>query len=306
MKKTFVSIVAAASLAMSAFTIVPAMAQDVPVLKVCSGKKGGVYDFSAEVLKSQLAGSVQVENINTAGSWENLQKIDAGACDAAFTQSDGLYLYGKENPNAFNLIVLDNDLYTEYFHLICNRKSGVEEFADLNKNTPVYNGGRGSGSDITLRGLILSDTENGGGDYKEVPIINEGGAAALIKLNGGKGACMAYTGAPGSKFISNDATKFSSNLVIVPVEDKDFNDAEYTDSNGNTESVWTNIEMPYNSYTKLMPSGAFGRKDVATTGVMASIVVSSEWAEANSDAFGEVGLAIPDVKNIVRSEKKLQ
>jgi TRAP transporter TAXI family solute receptor len=301
----FKKMIMGAALALAAMAGV-AMAQDVPTLKFCSGAKGGVYDFTAEVLKQQLAGTVDVVNVNTAGSMENLQKIASGDCDAAAAQSDSLYLYGKENPNALDLIVLENSLYTEYFHLICNRKSGVTQFSDLNKGTLVYSGGRGSGSDVSLRGLIASDIENGGADYKEVPISNEGGAAALIKLNGGKGACLAYTGAPGGKFVTGDASRFAESLVIVPVEDKDFNDAEYTDSNGVKQSVWSNVVMPYSSYGKLMPSGTFGRKDVNTMGVAAEIVISSAWSTANPDAFGEVGLSIPDVKNLVRSTKKLQ
>lgn len=298
-KKMFLSIAFAAA----AMFATSAMAQDAPVLKFCGGAKGGVYDFTANVLASQLADSVRVEVVNTKGSWENLQKIASGECDAGMTQSDGLYLYSQENPNALELFPLDENLYTEYFHLICNRKSGVTQFSDLNKETTVYSGGRGSGADTTLRGLIASDVQYGGGDYKDVPLSNEGGVPALIKLNGGKGACMAYTGAPGSKFITGDASKFADNLVIVPVEDKDFNDAEYTDSNGNKQSVWSNVVMPYSSYGKLMPSGTFGRKDVNTMGVASEVVISQKWSTENPDAFGEVGLAIPDVKNIVRSQK---
>ena len=49
-----------------------------PTLKFCSGAKGGVYDYTAEVLTQQLQGSVDVVNVNTAGSWENLQKIASG------------------------------------------------------------------------------------------------------------------------------------------------------------------------------------------------------------------------------------
>ena len=301
-KKTLISFAIAAGVMFGA----AGSASAEPVLKFCSGKKGGVYDFTAEVLKQQLAGTIAVENINTAGGGENLKKIASGDCDAAAVQSDSLYLYGKENPNALDLIVLEEKMYTEYFHLICNRKSGVTQFSDLNKNTIVYTGGRGAGSDDTFRGLIRADVENGGGDYKDVPPSNEGGAAALIKLNGGKGACLAYTGAPGSKFITGDASKFADNLVIVPVEDKDFNDAEFTDSSGVKQSVWSNVVMPYSSYGKLMPSGTFGRKDVNTMGVSSEIVISSQWSTENSDGFGDVGLAIPDVKNIVRSTKNLQ
>jgi TRAP-type uncharacterized transport system substrate-binding protein len=295
-----------AALALATMAGTAAMAQETPTLKFCSGTKGGVYDFTAEVLKQQLAGTVNVVNVNTEGSGDNLKKIASGDCDASMAQSDALYLYGKENPNALDLIVLESNLYTEYFHLICNRKSGVTQFSDLNKSTVVYSGGKDSGHAITLRGLIAADVENGGADYKEVPIDNGGGAAALIKLNGGKGACLAYTGAPGGKFVTGEASKFAETLVLVPVEDKDFNDAEYTDSNGVKQSVWTNVVMPYSSYGKLMPSGTFGRKDVNTMGVASEIVISSAWSTANPDAFGEVGLSIPDVKNLVRSTKKLQ
>jgi len=288
--------------------VVPAMAQsNVPTLKFCAGVKGGNYEFTALQLQKQLKGQVNVEVVPTAGSWENLQKVSSGECDGALAQSDALYLFSKENASGLNIQTLEPNLYSEMFVLLCNRNSGVKEFSGLTKSTKVYTGGRGSGSDVTLRGLIRADIDNGGGDYKEVPLDNEGGASALVKLNGGQGACMAYTGSPGNQFMKN-AEKFADNLVVVQVEDKDFNDVVYKDNKGNSLSVWNDdVEIPSNAYGKLMPSGAvYGYKSVPTVAVTAAIVLSNAWAEQHPEDFGEVGLTIPDVKKLVRSAKGLQ
>lgn len=304
MKKTLMGAVLVAATMFGAGAV---MAQDAkPTLKFCTGAKGGNYDFTGQVLQSELSGAIDVVLVPTAGSYENLQKIAAGDCDAGISQSDAIYLYNKEFANALNVYTLDS-LYSEYFHLLCNRHSGVENFSDLNSKTIVFSGGRGSGADVTLRGLIRADIEEGGGDYKDVPIRNEGGAAALVKLNGGQAACMAYTGAPGSQ-IMRDAEKFAENLVLVPVQDKDFNDVTFTDKNGQSLSVWDeSFEIPDDAYGNILPSGnVYGHKAVPTVGVQAIVVLGSAWAEANPDAFGTLGLALPDVKNIVRSKKGLK
>lgn len=302
MKKIFVTLAAAL---VGALSMTGVAAADQPTLKFCTGSATGNYEYTGQTLAAQLRGDVKVETVQTAGSWENLDKIKNGDCDGAVVQSDALYLYTQENVNAINVFTMDT-LYTEYFHLLCNRSSGVEEFGDLNSKTLVFSGGRGSGADVTLRGLIRADKENGSDDYKDVPISNEGGTGALVKLSGGAAACLAYTGTPGAKFLSSDAEKFGENLVLVPVVDRHFDDVVYTDKNGKKISVWNKGELTYDSYNKIMPSGFTGRKNVSTMTVTAVVVVSDKWVNDNPDAFGAVGLAIPDVKKLVRSAKGLK
>lgn len=284
-----------------------AHAGDLPTLKVCTGAKGGIYEYFGATLQKQLRDSIDVQLIPSTGSWDNLQKIASGACDAGLSQSDNLYAFSKESVDALNIQVMDGNLYTEYFTMICNRGSGVGSFADLNGKTPVYTGGRGSGSDVSLRTLIQVKADAGYKELKNVPLDNEQSLAALIKLNGGQGSCLAYVGAPGGQFMRN-AQKFSENLVIVPVDDKSFSSLAYKDKKGISTPVWnTDAKITSDAYGKLMPDGKlWGKKDVPTVGISATFLVSNAWTETNPESFGNLGLTLPDVKNIVRSNKGLQ
>jgi len=294
----------AVAMSLSTFATTPVLAQSEPV-KVCTASKGGNYEYVGLKLQEALRGQTDIEVVNTAGSWDNLERMARGECDAAVVQSDALYVYGKEagNLDYFNL----GALYTEYVHLLCNRKSGVEEWADLNKNTKVFSGGRGSGADVTARGLIQADAEFGNKSYVGVPLLNEQNPdVSLMKVKGGAAECLVYVGSKGNKFMGTNAQKLANDLVLRPVEDKDFNDVTLTDDNGVTMSVWTPVEMPYSTYEKLMPTGVFGRKDVPTIGVTAMLIVSSNLVEQNPDAYAAIGFGIEDAVKVVRADKKVE
>lgn len=275
-------------------------------LNVCTGGSGGNYEYTGKLLQKQLvSASINVNVINTKGSWENLVKMDSGECDAAIVQSDAVYTYEKENGpvEAFSI----GDMFTEYVHLLCRRASDIEDIGDLSTNTKVYVGPVGSGANVSMRGMILADKEYGGDAYSKIPLLNEGGdKSSLVKLKGGAADCMVYTAAPGTKFMTTEAQKFGEDLVLVPIVDKDFNDVVNKDVNGVETSVWRPVTMNYNVYKTIMPSGLFGRKDVDTFGVNAQFLVSQKWEKQNGDAFGEVGYYLEDVKNQLRADRKLE
>jgi hypothetical protein len=182
-------------------------------------------------------------------------------------------------------------------------------FPDLGNSTKIYSGGNGSGADVTLRGLIRADQENGGGDYVGLPIVNStNNDVALINVKGMKDGvkCLFYVGSKGNKFLTVNGEKVAKDVQLVPIEDKDFNDVTMTDSNGNEISVWTPVEMPSDTYENLMPSGLFGNKSLSTIGVDAHFILSDAWSTANPDAYATIGLGIDDVSNIVRTDKGLE
>lgn len=274
-------------------------------MKVCSGASGGNYEFTAKTIQSQLKGMMEVEVINTAGSWENLQKLTSGECDVAISQSDAIFLWEQEN-GKFGYADIGS-LYTEYAHLLCNKDSRIKEFSDLNETSKVYGGGKGSGSEITLKGLIKADTEYGNGSYTKVQILNEiDPRVALVKVKSGAADCLAYTGSKGNKFMSTDAEKLSASLQLVPIVDKDFNDVEMVTSSGDEISVWSPTEMPSDTYKSLMPSGWMGNKSLDTVAVTARLLASEKWVESNPSEFATLGLEIDGIANIVRAEKKLE
>lgn len=274
---------------------------------LCGGSKGGVYDYTALQLQSQVDKSiVNVVPVNTTGSGENLKAIADGSCDGAIVQSDAIFVYTKDN-GPISYVDL-GPLYTEFVHLVCRRASNVTNLSDLTANTKVMIGKDGSGSNITYRGLVFADKTDGGDAYSKIPVLNEGGdTASLVKLKGGNAGatCMIAVSAPGGKFLSNDVEKFSADLIVTPLYDKDFNDVTITDVNGQSSSVWTPVELAGSTYKKIMPSGVFTNKSVDTIGVNARLIVSEKWMNENPDAFGEVGLKLIDAIKIVKADKKV-
>jgi hypothetical protein len=171
-------------------------------------------------------------------------------------------------------------------------------------------GKEGSGSQVTWRGLVLADKENGADAYSKIPVIYDGGSKkSLVDLAARKNGatCMFYVGTPGSTFMTNEAQNFADKLVLVPVVDKDFNDITVTDDQGNESSVYTPATLSYDSYTKIMPSGVFGQDDVDTIAVTAKFFVSKQWAEnpENEDAYGDVGFNFPEVLKSLKADKNL-
>lgn len=128
----------------------------------------------------------------------------------------------------------------------------------------------------------------------------------IAVCDGGAAECLVYVGSKGNKFMGTNAQKLANDLVLRPVEDKDFNDVEMTDDNGVKMSVWNAVEMPYSTYEKLMPTGMFGRKDIPTIGVTAMLIVSSALVEQNPDAYAAIGFGIEDAIKIVRADKKVE
>lgn len=294
MNKTL--ILSGAAIALSLFAG-SAMAQE-NVINVCTAKKGGNYEYTGAVIKGFLEGTYTVNVINTLGSVDNIKKINSGECDIAIVQSDALFAYEKDS-GAINGSELGS-LYREYAHLICRRDTGIDEISDLNEKTKVMIGKEGSGSQVTWRGMVLADKEEGGDDYSKIPVVY---ADSIVKLNAGDAACMITTATPGHKSLSVDAEKFGDKLVLVPIEDKDFNDITVTDSNGNVSSVYNEAELPYSSYKKLMPTGALGRKDVATFSVTAKVIISEKAENEKPEIYDAVGMILPDVQKILVADK---
>lgn len=290
-------------LAGSALFLMTAAAQAAP-LNVCTGKAGGNYEYTGKIIQEYLRGSFEVNIVNTAGSIENAKKIDSGECDVAILQSDAMYTLEKDGEKIKGEPV--GDLYDEYAHLICRRKANIDDIGKLNDKTKIMIGEKGSGAQVSWRGMVLADKEEGGDAYSNIPPVYSGGdKSSLVKLVNGDATCMFYMGTPGAKFMTNDVQKLSKDLVLVPIIDKDFDDIEMTNGDGETSSVWRKGTLPYSSYDKIMPTGMLGRKDVQTITVTAKLVVSDKIMNENDDVYGELGFIVPDIRKRLAADKGL-
>src|SRR4051812_23829970 len=66
-------------------------------VKLCTGKTTGNYYKAGTLVKQQLS---SVEIIATNGSMDNLQRLARGECDAAIAQSDAVFVYENQHPDA--------------------------------------------------------------------------------------------------------------------------------------------------------------------------------------------------------------
>lgn len=294
-----------AATALVVATCTPAVAQttntvtsSLPVVNYCSGGSGGNYEYSGRELSRQVRSQVDVQVINTRGSWDNLERIESGECDMGIVQSDALYVWETEG-NPFNFRV-SKPMFTEYVHMICRRDLGVDSIQELDENASIYAGEIGSGANVSIRGMIAADEEHGGSEFTGFALRNEGGEAAAVFLADGDADCMIFTAAPGTTFM-NTVERFSDDLVMITVEDKDFNDVVVEDSGGNEVSVWTPVTLPGDSYGDIMPGGLFGNSSVDTFGVQATLVFNEDWVQSNREVFTDLRLAIQDLSNIIRS-----
>lgn len=292
------------ALAAFSYTAGAAFAENKTV-NICTGGKGGNYELTGLIMQNQIRSAVNVNVINTKGSWDNLTKLQSGECDAAVVQSDAIYVWEKERGKLSTINM--SDMFKEYVHLLCRRKAELSDISDLTEKDKIFAGEVGSGANVSFRGLINAEKEEGYDSYSKLPLLNEGGRSTLVKLKGGLGTCLVYTASPGTPFMTNDAQTFSDDLALVPITGKYFSRVVLTDENGNESPVWKPAEIDGKVYGKIMPTGFFGgNKNVETFSVDAKFIISAKYAAENDDVFGEIGFALPDVQNILRAEKGLE
>ena len=85
-----------------------------PSLTLCTGGAKGNYFFSGMQIREQAKGALNVEVINTKGTWDNLQKMARGECDAAIIQGDGWSVWNARNKSASLDLERVDVLYKEY------------------------------------------------------------------------------------------------------------------------------------------------------------------------------------------------
>jgi len=274
----------AAAVMLAAFTATPAFAGK---LNFCGGPDGGNYNRAAVEIKNQAAGAggVDLTVYGTAGSWENLQRLSKGECDAALVQNDALRVFRAKNPTAAFNIERAGTLYVEHVHFLCNSavaKDGLKRIPDLKKDKHVIAiGPAGSGSSVTWDSFILADQKLYG-DIRTVPLA---GLRALEKVkDGSEVSCMLFTSALNSSFVSNDMNAKENNgkVALIPANDGDFDNAK--DEKG--KPLYSYTQIPGGTY-KNIQTGVFSSA-VKTVGVDAVIVFNAAWIDANSkdyDAF---------------------
>ena len=268
-----------------------------PTFKLCTADPNGNYHRFGTLLKSSAALGVNVELVNTAGSMENLALLQADKCDGAYVQRNAFTVYAERNPSGSYYFERLATPALEYAHMVCNRDSDVDDVGDLAGKTLLV-GEPGSGTEVTWSEFVGMDS-----NYAGVTTRKEGGSRALQQVATGQADCMMYVASLNTELMQT-ANSMGDRLVLVPVNDWDFNDKKYgggklfqghLDQSG--ERVYEFQHVPDDQYNNIQDGIFFS--EVETLTVPVDMVASLEWSEKNKTAYSYLIEAVLESQNTI-------
>lgn len=248
-------------------------------IRLCTGSDGGPYAVAGRLIASMAKNDPNITVtvvVDTGGTWANVQKTILGEeCDAMIGQPDGAALLKRQNPGAATKMKPVADLHREYLHGLCSKESGVGDIGDLESNPKgnrysIALGDAGSGAWLIWQNFVAEDA-----DYGEVPVTTESGVIALASVASGTGTtCMLQPAALGNSIVQQADEMFGDGLVLVGVNDKDFNDA--VDPQG--KLLYEFSKIPSGTYPNNL-QGWFSGKTTVTW--LAKVYVNSDRLSAD-------------------------
>ena len=260
-------------------TYVKANAADVPNVTICTGGKDNPYDRSAKYI-AQFTKQLNVQSVNTEGSWEALNKTLDGECDAYIGQPDATAYLARSNKAKAESVTKVGVLFREYAHVVCSIKSGVDDLGDLSGSDKysIDLGKEGSGAWLMWQNFVAEDQS-----YAKVKTKNAGGIKALTSVANDQTTCALFVGGIHNKMIDTANESFQGLIALVGTNDKDFNDAEDTDGS----DLYEFVELP-DAYDHLQ-----GFWDIDVVSTKATIYVSNtSKVLADEDNYNNFLLAV--------------
>lgn len=236
-----------------------------------TGQTTGRYHLFGDTLVSN-ANNLKVKVLTTAGSMENLKLLVGGKADAAIVQSDALAMFSKEFPGQ-HLATEQSVLYPEFMQLIVNSGSGIKSINDMLDGKTEVCFPKGSGSSLSWKALCEQDAK-----YKKIPVryVTSNDACLEEISRNSKLALFLVSGV--NSPVLRKAEKIASDrgtLRLATVDDTHLLDK--MDSHGN--KVYTYYSIPKDTYPALQKSWWFFKRDIATLGVDAVLVLRTAWVE---------------------------
>lgn len=249
-----------------------------PVIKMCTGAKDRNYYNVAKIIGRDIA-SARIEPIVTAGSADNLERLENGSCDAAIVQRDAYWNHVDINPASKLDFTRIMSPYSEVVHLVCNRQSGVEKLSDLNSKHTILIGESGSGSEVTWKNVVAENER-----YATVRIENVDGAIAKTRVASGDADCLLSVSGLKTQFMT-DINRLAGTTKLDLVEWDDFDILSLNDPAGN--AVYTQYQLAANTYSNLQMDNWTHRISVDTDTVIvpADVIVSNKWIAQNKQQF---------------------
>ncbi|MBI3505470.1 MAG: TAXI family TRAP transporter solute-binding subunit [Proteobacteria bacterium] len=184
-------IAATACVALGLAAASPAHAQ---FLNIVSGGTTGVYyplGQSLETIYAAALPQMRVQHQATAASVENLNLVQQGRAEIAFTLGDALSDAWRGNaevgfPQKLERLRTIGGLYSNYIQIVASKESGIKTLADL-KGKRVSVGAPRSGTEVNARaifmaaGLAYGGPQNMGSVLGQVQFLPFGQSVDLIK-----------------------------------------------------------------------------------------------------------------------------
>lgn len=265
-----------------------------PTFRLCTASPEGNYHQFAQFVQQYAANGVLIDIVNTKGSMQNLDYLINGKCDGAYVQRNAFTTYAERNPSdkyEFERIATPA---VEFAHMICNRESDVSDVGDLIGKTLLIDE-VGSGTEVTWHEFVSMDD-----NYEAVDTQTIGGTTALNRVATAQSDCMLYVASLNTTLLQR-ANNLGDDVVLVPVNDWDFNDKKYgngklfkgyQDPSG--ESVYVFLDIPDDQYANIQDGLLFS--EVETLTVPVDMVANLDWSAENPNAYSALIGAVLDAQ----------
>lgn len=262
---TFKHFAAAAAVAVAGLAVSGQEAAAAEPINICAGSEKGNYTFSANAMARVISGD-SLNVIHTAGSWDNIQKLRSGECDAAIVQEDAVIKAERQSNLPLEPLL---ELYPEAFHMICGKDSDVDELKDLiNATATIALGDAGSGPWVTWSNIKEADER-----YGTVVTDPTDGRRAASKVSQGLMDCFLMISGVGSASLNELDERYGQDTTLVQVRDGDVQDI--VGMNGR-DPLYHRVTIEEGTYTNWTPEAFFGDNSVSTIAVMAKLVANTD------------------------------
>ena len=189
-----------------------------PKLRICTAQPGNNYHRYGTLLADRLKEQADVVVVETRGSWENLEMMDANPrrCDAIIAQDDAHALHQFEKPNSALTVDRTATVYPEYTHLHCHRKVKANSLTELDpEKYPIIVSQYGSGSYITWRLFRRLNP-----DYKRFRIVEKNLDEGILRvLDGNTPACLFFVSGLGGDTLATADQTFGDQIKLLSIAD---------------------------------------------------------------------------------------
>ena len=252
-------------------------------LAFSGGPEGGTFQYFSNGISSRLSknlAGIEVSNMASAGSLENLRRVNSGDADFGIVYSGDAFLARNgrltQDTRKYENVYALAYLYGAPAHLIVLKKSGIKTVADL-KGKRVAVGGAGSGAAGAAQRYF---TSLGLWDEMKVEFLGYSKAAEAMG-DGLIDAFWVFAGFPNSSVIQAAA---SNDIVLIDVI---------------AGAAGTDFMKDYPFYTKVaIPAGTYSGVDYDVNSFQDSALwVAGKHVKADvvekalADIFSKIGLA---------------